>query len=125
VGIRLSEDQVQNSRAAFARYSRRVVTWYVVLVLLWTAGGMAIWTGVLKPLWSQPSGQLFGLVFAPFGFLTWPAHEAAMVMEGKGFGTDALCQFSGSSLAALSSGPPSCGPRCCCACEKRYPFSSA
>ncbi len=99
--IRLSRDQVQDSRAAPARYGRRVVTWYIVLVLLWTAGGMAIWTGVLKPLLSQPYGQPVALALAPFGILTWPAHEAAMCMEGKGLGADALCQFSIDSLLAF------------------------
>ena len=94
-------DQVQDSRAAFARYRRQVVTWYIVLVLLWTAGGMAIWTGVLKPLLSQPYGQPVALALAPFGILTWPAHEAAMFMEGKGLGTDALCRLSLSSLAVF------------------------
>ncbi len=94
-------DQVQDSRAAFARYGRRVVTWYIVLVLIWTAGGISIWTGVLKPLLSQPYGQPVALALAPFGILTWPAHEAAMCMEGKGLGADALCQLSPGSLAVF------------------------
>jgi hypothetical protein len=94
-------DQAQDSRAAFARYSRQVVTWYIVLVLIWTIGGMAIWTGVLKPLLSRPYGQPVALALAPFGILTWPAHEAAMCMEGKGLGANALCQLSPGSLLAF------------------------
>ena len=96
--IRLSADQAQDSRAAFARYGRRVVTWYIVLVLIWTAGGMSVWTGALKPLLSQPYGQPVALTLAPFGILTWPAHEGALYLEGKGLGADALCQFSLGSL---------------------------
>jgi len=94
-------DQAQDSRAAFARYSRQVVTWYIVLVLIWTIGGMVIWTGVLKPLLSRPYGQPVALALAPFGILTWPAHEAAMCMEGKGLGANALCQLSPGSLLAF------------------------
>jgi len=77
------------------------VTWYIVLVLIWTAGGMSVWTGALKSLLAQPYGQPVALALAPFGILTWPAHEAAMYMEGKGLGADALCQLSLGSLLAF------------------------
>ena len=94
-------DQAKDKLAGPARHRRQVVTWYVVLVLLWTAGGMSVWTGVLKTLLSRPYGQPVALALAPFGILTWPAHEAVLYMEGKGLGADALCQLSLGSLAAF------------------------
>jgi hypothetical protein len=71
------------------------------LVLIWTIGGIAIWTGALKSLLAQPYGQPVALALAPFGILSWPAHEAAMLMEGKGLGANAVCQFSLGALAAF------------------------
>ncbi len=94
-------NQVKDRPAGLARYGRRVVTWYVILVLIWAAGGISIWTGVLKPLLSQPYGQPVALALAPFGILTWPAHEAALYLEGKGLGANALCQLSIGSLAVF------------------------
>ena len=58
-------------------------------------------TGLLKPLLSRSYGQPVALALAPFGILTWPAHEAAMSMEGKGLGADALCRLSLGSLAVF------------------------
>ncbi len=94
-------DQVQDKQAAPPSHRRRVVTLYVALVLIWTAGGISIWTGVLKPLLSQPYGQPVALALAPFGILTWPAHEVALYLEGTGLGANALCQFSIASLLAF------------------------
>ncbi len=94
-------EQVQEKPAAPAGHRRRVVTWYVALVLIWTAGGISIWTGVLRPLLSRPYGQPVALALAPFGILTWPAHEAALYLEGTGLGADALCRLSLGSLAAF------------------------
>jgi hypothetical protein len=94
-------DQVQDKQAASASHRRLVVTWYVLLVLIWTTGGMSVWTGALKSLLAQPYGQPVALALAPFGILTWPAHEAALYLEGKGFGANALCHGSIGSLLAF------------------------
>jgi len=94
-------DQVKDKQAGPARHRRQVAMWYIVLVLVWTAGGMSIWTGILKTLLSRPYGQPVALALAPFGILTWPAHEAALHLEGKGIGANALCQPSISSLLAF------------------------
>ena len=94
-------DQAENKPAAPASHRRRVVTLYVALVLIWTAGGMSVWTGVLKTLLSRPYGQPVALALAPFGILTWPAHEATLCIEGKGLGANALCHVSLGSLLAF------------------------
>ena len=94
-------DEVQDKRAAPARHHRQVAMWYVVLVLIWAAGGVLVWTGALKSLLSRPYGQPVALALAPFGILTWPAHEAALCLEGKGLGANALCQVSLGSLLAF------------------------
>ena len=82
------------------RRSRRGVTWYVALVLIWTIGGFSAWTGLLV---THPGGKpiVVTLALAPFAILTWPAHEAALYMEGKGLGANALCSLSIVSLAAF------------------------
>jgi len=97
VDIRSSADQAQNKPPAPPSRRRRILRWYAALVLIWAAGGLSAWTGLLQ---AHPSGQpeIVGLALAPFGILTWPAHEAALYMEGKGPGANALCQFSIGSL---------------------------
>ena len=62
---------------------------YVILVGIWALGGFLLWTGSFKPVINTLGAPLRLLIIGPFGFLTWPAHEMALVLSGHGFGANA------------------------------------
>lgn len=91
---------IKTSSDSFHR-RRYVFTCYIVLVLIWSAGGMLIWTGDLKETFSN-LGRTWGIVLlGHFGFLTWPAHQASLCLAGKGWGANMLSPISFSTLAAF------------------------
>jgi hypothetical protein len=81
-------------------HRRYMLKCYIVLVLIWTVGGMLVWSGDVKP-WFLASPVWMKLVFVNFDFLTWPAHEATLYFTGKGLGSNALLELSVSSLSAF------------------------
>lgn len=83
------------------RRRKGVLVWYILFVLIWSAGGMLVWTGTLKPLFSHIGSKWGIVIFGPFGFLTWPAHEASLCFSGKGLGSNALSSVSISSFASF------------------------
>ncbi|MHC4540353.1 MAG: hypothetical protein ACYS74_11295, partial [Planctomycetota bacterium] len=44
------EKHAKERQAVRARRCTHGAAWYIILVLIWTAGGMLVWTGALKPL---------------------------------------------------------------------------
>ncbi len=94
-------EQAAEKSAISTRHRRHVLTWYIILVLIWSTGGMLIWTGALKEVASH-IGRTWGIIlFGHFGFLTWPAHEATLCLAGRGLGANALSQISISSFVAF------------------------
>jgi hypothetical protein len=62
---------------------------YLILVGIWALGGFLLWTGSIKPVVNALGSTWRLLIIGPFGFLTWPAHEMALVLSGHGPGTNA------------------------------------
>ena len=84
-----------------APYRRHIFTCYVGLVLIWTFGGILVWSGFLKEWLSETVPERMRPVFVHFAFLTWPAHEASLYLTGKGLGSNALSQLSVLSVSAF------------------------
>ncbi|MDT8303842.1 MAG: hypothetical protein RQ760_20330 [Sedimentisphaerales bacterium] len=84
-----------------APYRRHILTCYIILMLIWTVGGLLVWCGVPKEWLSETMPEWMRPFFVHFAFLTWPAHEASLYLTGKGLGSNALLEFSVLSVSTF------------------------
>jgi len=82
-------------------YRRYILTCYIILMLIWTVGGIIVWCGVLQDWFSETVPEWIRPAFVQFAFLTWPAHEASLYLTGKGMGSNALLELSVLSVSAF------------------------
>ncbi|MEA3364072.1 MAG: hypothetical protein U9Q79_00405 [Candidatus Hydrogenedentes bacterium] len=85
---------VEQKVIAPRRYRVLVPPLYAHLVLVFGAGGILLWSGMLKPLRGPLGGILAYLISLPVALLTWPAHEYTLERMGPGAGANALTEVS-------------------------------